>query len=427
LAELAHLGPLPEEDYWEYCRNETVWTGELNPRPSFSAVARMSWFDPLAAQIEGSLKADYPQHMLCVGTHIGGRGPLQASLILSTLIFETYRRFGSINPTDEQIEQLLADVSLFFDKKVVCVRLYAPALNLHGPSSMRPISFPGGFVLRPILESEATQFFGGNPTFSVRKIPWMGIPDFLFVKEIEIPKIIGDFTGTLDDSILRQAREELDRFLLAFATFKDAGAVCYEAIHIVPAEFTLGLGYGPMHLYFNEHVPFGIYGLKPEEASQLENHVRHFEGMHATLEMASQRLVDAGRRTKPRDALVDAVIGLESILLASSGKDRGELSFRFSLHYAALFAVNERMEAFYTARNLYDLRSRIAHGSNFGDKVKINGKPLDIGQAATLARSVLRKTISKFVINSKTPDFMKTDYWLAKELGLPNPDEPPTN
>jgi hypothetical protein len=170
-------------------------------------------------------------------------------------------------------------------------------------------------------------------------------------------------------------------------------------------------------MYRDEHVPFSRYELTVEEAPRVEAHARNLEGIHPTLEMASQRLVDSVRRTKPRDTIVDTVIGLESILLANLQDGRTELGFRFALHYALLFAIEEREDAFFTAKDLYNLRSTIAHGSEPKETVKINGKPLALGEIAALARSVLRRTISIFMVNAKKPDYMDQDYWRAKELG----------
>ncbi len=193
--------------------------------------------------------------------------------------------------------------------------------------------------------------------------------------------------------------------------------VGYDGIWIIPSELTLGSAIGTQHRFGNDHVPFGRYDLAPEEALKIEVHAKAFEGIHPTLEMASQRLVDSSRRTKPRDTIVDAVIGLETILLASTG-DRTELRFRFSLHYALLFAKADRKTAFFTARGLYDLRSAIAHGSQSKAEVTINGKTLTLGDAATLARSVLRKTIDIFIPNSTSPAFTKDEFWTSKELGI---------
>lgn len=415
VAELQELGPLQEELHWVYHRSPGGWEGELVPRPSFLSLARIPQLDKLSAPIEIALREDYPGYLLCVGTQLGG-GPLQTASILPKLVYESYRRFGTIAPTNDQVESLLADLSAFFDRTTVRLRLYAPALNLHGASETRSIPFPGGFILRPISEEEVTQFYGGNPIFPSRHMS-LGIPNFVFVKDVEIPKIIGSFDLIPGDSMLQPAREDLDRSMLALATFKDGAAVGYDGIHIVPDEFTLGIGFGPQHLGLNEHVPFGMYDLTQQEGLSLESHVKQFEGMHSTLEMASQRLVDSGRRTKPRDALVDGVIGLESILLANLG-ERNELRFRFSLHYAMLFAADERQESFRTAKDPYDVRSSVAHGSTIRDKVTINGKSLDLGEAAALARSILRKTISMFITSSKSPDFMKVGYWTSKVLGL---------
>jgi hypothetical protein len=60
--------------------------------------------------------------------------------------------------------------------------------------------------------------------------------------------------------------------------------------------------------------------------------------------LARETLADAEMRTKPEDRLVDAVIGMESLLLAGLTKDdrKGELKFRFSLHYSSKRPVDSR-------------------------------------------------------------------------------------
>jgi hypothetical protein len=267
-----------------------------------------------------------------------------------------------------------------------------------------------------MTDEEFTQFYGGNPIFQTGKMP-VGFPEFVFVKEVEIPKVIGSYERMKGDSIVKTFQAELDLCMLALATFKDAGAVGYDGIWVTPSELTLGPGFATQHRYGNDHVPFSSYDLTPAEAPKVEVHAKAFQGIHPTLEMASQRLVDSARRTKLRDTIVDAVIGLESILLANTG-DRTELRFRFSLHYASLFAKAERKGAFSTAKDLYDLRSTIAHGSKLQEEVTINGKKLTLGDAAMLASSVLRKTIDVFISYSQELDFLKDDYWTSKELGL---------
>jgi hypothetical protein len=416
LKELQKIPELPEEGHWEYRRDAAGgWGGRFVPKPSFINLHVLRRHDKVPTGIEDALKKDYPEYLQLVGTPLS-QGLLQPDSILHALAYEAHTRFGTFVLTDAQIETILADVSNFFDRKMVRLRLYAPALNLYGPREIPPITFPGKIILRPTTDEECTRFYGGNPIFQIRQRP-IGLPDFVFVKEIDVPKIFGSHDGVQEDKIIKPFQEGLDFCMFALSTFKDAGAVGYDGIHITSAEFTLGFGFAGQQVYGSEHIPLSRFDLTPEEAPKIGAHAKALEGIHSTLEMASQRLVDSARRTKLRDAIVDAVIGLESILLANTG-DKTELRFRFSLHYASLFSKGERKDAFYTARDLYDLRSTIAHGSPLKEEAKINGKTLKIGDVATLVRSVLQKTISIFMSNAKNPDFMQEGYWLSKELGF---------
>jgi hypothetical protein len=63
------------------------------------------------------------------------------------------------------------------------------------------------------------------------------------------------------------------------------------------------------------------------------------------------------------DRVIDLGIGLEALLLHNLGKDRGELSFRFSLHGAWLLGATgaERTEIHKMLRSMYQLRSQAVH------------------------------------------------------------------
>jgi hypothetical protein len=413
LIALEKMGPLPQEPHWEYHRTTSGWAGQLIPKPSFMSLYGMRSLNDLASQLESSLKEEYPEHLQAIGTAFGA-GVLQPISILFRLAYDAYTRFGTFAVSQEQRESLIAEVSSFFDRGTVRLRLYAPALNIHGPIDTPAIRFPDGIVLRPITDDECTQFYGGNPIFQARPVQ-IGFPEFVFVKDIEIPKIVGSF-DSVGGNPLEPTQAALERCILALATFKDAGPIGYDGIRVIPNEFTIGAGFGHQS-YGSDHIPLGFYAIDPSEVSNIEAHAGQFDAIHPTLEIASQRLVDSTRRTKPRDTLVDAVIGLESILLANL-RERTELRFRFSLHYAMLFPIEMRKEAFQRARDLYDIRSTIAHGGTAGNEVKVCGKKMSLGEAATLARSVLRNTIERFMPNSKKPDFMQDDFWPSKELGL---------
>ena len=345
-------------------------------------------------------------------------GVIQPRMIVGHLAHEALKRYGTFDLTDEQISALLDEAGAFFDRPTIRLRLLSPVLNVHGPREIPPISFPEGVTMRPITDEEFTDFYGGNPIFGGARNHFY-FPDFVFVRDIEIPKVIGKNAKVGNGSFWEPHQELLDRCVLALASFKDGGAIGYDGARITPLEMAFGAAFGVSHLWGNEHVPTATYSLTAEDVPQLEEHARHFERIHPSLEMACQRLVDSSRRTKPRDGIIDAVIGLESILLTDVGeKQRGENRFRFSLNYASLSPLDKRKEAFNTARGLYDLRSLIAHGGQPSTKEKINGQDMSLPEIAALARSILRAIITRFLPNATSPDFMTENFWTNRTLGL---------
>ncbi len=80
------------------------------------------------------------------------------------------------------------------------------------------------------------------------------------------------------------------------------------------------------------------------------------------IQIPVRRLRTASTRAEREDALVDYVIGLESLLGADD--ERTELSYRFRVRGAVVLSKekNERRRYLRDLRSLYDLRSRIVHG-----------------------------------------------------------------
>lgn len=419
LAALAET-PIPQEGEWVYQRNAAGnWQGSFVARPgSYSLLApHQALVDRLSAELGPVLTTEYPDHMRMIGFGMSS-GIIQPHMIIGRLAHEALQRFGTFSITDAQLDQLLTEAAGFFDRPNICLRLMAPVLNVHGSREVPPIAFPGGIVMRPLTDEEFTDLYGGNPVFrGTRSL--LNFPDFVFVREIEIPKMIGERPGAAADALWKPTQDLLDRCILAISSFKDGGPVGYDGVRITAAEMAFGAAFGTQQLWGNEHVPNGNYQLSPEEAPRLETYAQKFGDIHSSLEIACQRLVDATRRTKPRDSIIDAVIGLESILLVEIGeRQRGETRFRFSLNYASLFPAAERRDAFNTARDLYDLRSAIAHGGQPKEREKVNGKEMTLNEIAPLARSVLRLTLSKFMDNPAKPDFLADGYWVSKALGL---------
>jgi hypothetical protein len=165
------------------------------------------------------------------------------------------------------------------------------------------------------------------------------------------------------------------------------------------------------------------YTLKVEEFGPLAEHAKLiFGGLEPSMEMACSRLADAETRTRPQDRLVDAVIGMEALLLAGLGKEdrKGELKFRFSLHYATLFGTpEERHRAFRVAKHLYDLRSVVAHGSSLGEGVfPIGDEKLKLPEAAKRASETLRHLVRHFLPSVKQVPYKKHEFWERGYFGL---------
>ncbi len=87
----------------------------------------------------------------------------------------------------------------------------------------------------------------------------------------------------------------------------------------------------------------------------------------------------------PRDALLDAVIGLERLVVPHAG---GEITYRFRLHGQALLAAEG--EVFKDLGELYGHRSTVAHGDRHSRSPQQRGKTAALGSRA---RYLLAKAI----------------------------------
>ncbi len=142
---------------------------------------------------------------------------------------------------------------------------------------------------------------------------------------------------------------------------------------------------------------------------------------HANLRAALHRYVLACARLRPEDALVDLVIGLESILLSGL---QNELSHRFSLNGSSLchwILGTPRRDGYQLLRQAYAARSSIVHG--YGRKLKANR----MESLSNEIRVLLSKILGWLIQNSsehQLPVRFEADDWLRvlfEEPVLPRP------
>lgn len=124
------------------------------------------------------------------------------------------------------------------------------------------------------------------------------------------------------------------------------------------------------------------------------------------VDLAIRRLQFAVTREMPADSLVDAVVGLEALLLSGI---KSELGFRFALNYALLGPLNERQDRLALAKKMYEARSQLLHGVT----------SQSIKQDADNAIEMLRRTLDMFVSGEKGTRPSPDDaFWKKLQLGL---------
>lgn len=139
------------------------------------------------------------------------------------------------------------------------------------------------------------------------------------------------------------------------------------------------------------------------------------------LKYALRRLRSSVERYAPSDPerLLEYAIALEALYLNDIGTDRVELAYRLRLRAARFLATSfaERNELFMTLRDLYHLRSRVAHGESLerlGPKDRmILEKVLDRGPVI-VSESVLRILENP---GGAIPSGQSGDFWRRVELG----------
>jgi len=102
--------------------------------------------------------------------------------------------------------------------------------------------------------------------------------------------------------------------------------------------------------------------VKEESLSTIRLYAERFAWASREFGLAVRRFLSVAERLNPEDRLIDAVIGLESLLLAGVSD---ELSFQFALRGAWLLEPTDRAlreVLFQILRNVYTVRSGVVHG-----------------------------------------------------------------
>lgn len=114
------------------------------------------------------------------------------------------------------------------------------------------------------------------------------------------------------------------------------------------------------------------------------------------VQVGMRRLRDAAIRTRWEDSLLDAAIGLEALLNA---ENKDEITMRMALNYASLFPMADRVARAQAFRDVYRVRSKVAHGEHLdgATEEKLGDEKRPRAEFATAAREMLREVLVAFL------------------------------
>jgi hypothetical protein len=391
--------------------NAQQWRTEHRARPSLTHGMREQVINQASAEFIDIFRRCYPEY----GGMVGFRGfnvmnfLHDPSYILRSIMLFLWERHGTFQPQDTEIDAMVSEFSDFIDQEEIPFTFISQLLNYHMDSEH--ISLPDDLAIRRLTEQEISAIYAGPLLGAGLYQRGFRIYEYAIEGQYSAHKVFGPPGAS---NSFGDIRLKLYKAILALRTFKNGSVGC-ESVYFKPVKFCpIDFGWYGFH---DLSTPAGQYEISSGEEESLYKHAEFiFSCSESVMEMACSRLADAGTRFRPQDQLVDAVIGLEVILLAGTGKDdrRGELRFRFAMNYSTLFnETNDRLQAFHLARDLYDLRSKILHGGLRGDDKthKVGGENLDLQKAAMRATETLRFVIHHFLPHWNDPPYKRPIYW----------------
>jgi len=422
-AALQHAATLPPDEvpFLVWTRKGSGWYGSHELHPVLPIAGPLS-LEELARPLEQVMSRHHPEHLGLVGTaHAGLR--LDAEYLLRNLVYEVWDRHATLDVSGDVIDSLSSDFESFIDATQIRIRYLAPIVNLRVEPVVAEIPLSSFVTIKQLTDADVSELYGGRADAlgHLHRPEQSGFPEYAFVGVFDEPKRFG-FDGVWPSQQFEQVQAQLRRAVLALRSY-GSGPIGYREVHLRAVGFCPGLvttitGTG-------EYIPLGRYVLSAGGIDSFRAHAQHVAArLHPALDLAISRLSDAEVRTSPRDKLVDAVIGLEAVLL--HGGQRQELRYRFAMNYASLVDVPaERLAKLAVAMGIYNCRSKLVHGGHIADSklVIVGEQKLTLSQAAETACEMLREVVKHFLPEGDRPAFCGQQYWEQRLFGLTHPSQ----
>lgn len=401
---------------------QSGWVGQYELRPEL-ATSHAELMDHLGefVSLQARLQAEEPD-MLGTLVWVGSYSTkCRLYDVLSSMVAAVWQRHSTFSVGSEIIDQIASELLEDWQNRSVTFEFLAPIPNftLRGADK---IDFPNGVTIRRMTEQEATRLYGGLfPAFKSSVGP---SGEFLFAGQFIQPLASHDNAPTAD-RLRTVPRESIRSAERAMMTFK-AGPVIHEWIAVTLAKPS---PIGTPHIGLDK-VSGKTTGKYEIDQSEIRDLIEEFTLLESVqfpaLSLACARLVDSERRTSPIDSLMDAVIGLESLLL--DGSDREGLRFRFALNYATFESEMDsatKQARFKQALDVYKIRSQVVHAGTTSDKhYNFAGEKMTLTEVSVRAVQMLRCTVNGFLRLKGLPSTTKErerwlgDFWQRGYFGM---------
>jgi hypothetical protein len=398
------------------------WHGQYEDRPGVREAFRVAHkeLERVSERFVALFRERYPRYTGLVGAARFGWINLGHDIgqLVRSAIGDLWSRNGGFDNVDSTLNQIADEFEKFIIEPHVRFKFQAHLLNFQMPLDY--LQLAEELAIRRLTVDEMSAIYGGPiDTINHFRPRSFSMDEFVLEGESRAEKSFGDPASETADP--DPVRTRIDRAILCLRTFK-GGPVGYHHVHM------RAVGFNPLFFptftYGDLHVPMGSYILSTDDIEPLVAHIAQLIPVtEPAMIMACSRLADAETRTRTQDQIIDAVIGLEALLLAGLTRDdrRGELKFRFSLNYATLFnSPAERHRGFRIAKDLYDLRSSIAHGSSSGNEVvRVGDERIPFAEASRRAIEALRFVVCRFLPHASSAPYKRHDFWEKGYFGLP--------
>ncbi len=305
---------------------------------------------------------------------------------------------GSPEPNVEAFASAYGQLESYFHATTVRVRAIAP---LYGFWTDSPhIDLGSGLSITAISEAEQRRLFSEGTT--TLRGPFGRILPAAAIEQIwDDPKRLLDPGEPVDRWQFEPPTELFDRLVSALRLFQ-SGGVAFLEVTVGPkdwAPFGIAFSFGRTASGPRVNPPYLLEG---DQVPAFQSFWMTFSDRHHTLRRpaaALHRFNLGCERVAIEDRIVDYAIAIEALLLDG----HSELSWRLQLRGAALLGADgkERLAVRDRLKLLYDVRSKIVHGTPAAEAMKAIAKSMDVGQFVAMIETDLRQCYARFLALAK--------------------------